>query len=216
MNVQGDNVTYKFPANAPAAQFLPPLICGDKAGGAGFNNATFGFNFSFGGSRTECFETAEAAQCVNGVIAIGAAFGKSLKVADAAIRCLAQMPTFKNAAKDAGQNPVKMAEVMVNSLETDYNLKVTHAAELEKERARVAAAGNELTQVKSEVQLLKNELAAADKRNEIATQLLNEERAKPPKVIRVPSAAKPAATTGTARIKLDVELQCGKECPPKK
>lgn len=179
VNIGGD--TYKAPANAPAAQFLPPLVCGDRATGGGVQGMNWGFNLSFGGSRERCFETTEAAACVNGAIAIGHAFGRSLKIADAAIHCLAQMPAFKDAAKAAGLEPVKMAREMVNDLATLGNTEKDK--EIEQLRAQAIAAANASNAEKNRANQLATELEATQKRAEVATRLLNEERAKPPRVI---------------------------------
>lgn len=105
----------KIPVATAATLLLPPVVCASSSSGLGVQTQMFGFNFGSANSRERCWQSKEATECVNLAIATSTLFGMRRMMAQVAVGCTIQSPSFRDFAKEMGKEPVDLAKEIIAS-----------------------------------------------------------------------------------------------------
>jgi hypothetical protein len=105
----------RIPVSTAATVLLPPVVCASSASGLGVQTQVFGFNFGNANSRERCWQSKEATECVNLAVATSSLFGMRRMMAQVAVGCTVQSPSFRDFAKEMGKAPVDFAKEIIAS-----------------------------------------------------------------------------------------------------
>jgi hypothetical protein len=116
------------------------------------------------------------------------------------------MPPVQDAAKSLGLTTRDFADDMASEVLSECDA----SEKLAKQKATAEALENALKEERARAEDLAARLSAAERRSEVATRLLNEERAKPPRVVTRPAAR--ATNAGQVELELRIKSSCKPDC----